>query len=132
MHANFRLDQRLKTALKLRQVRSLAIGIAAGMTLITAPTAAQSLRDITVLAASCANCHGTDGRSTGIIPSLAGRPESVLRAQLRAYKSDTPPPATTIMNRLAKGYNQDDLDALARHFSQLPATEAPAPRSTKR
>lgn len=113
-------------------MRGLTTALAAATVLIAGPTAAQSTRDITVLAASCANCHGTDGRSTGVIPSLAGRPESVLRAQLRAYKSDTPPPATTIMNRLAKGYNEADLDALARHFSQMPATEAPAPRSTKR
>ncbi len=25
------------------------------------------------IAANCANCHGTDGRSRGVIPSLAGQ-----------------------------------------------------------
>lgn len=93
-------------------VGALALGL-------SAPAQAQSTFDVTVLAASCANCHGTDGRSPGGMPSLAGRPEAVLKAQLMAYKSDTPPAGTTVMNRLAKGYSDDELAALAKHFSQI-------------
>lgn len=80
---------------------------------------AQSTFDVTILAGACANCHGTDGRSPGGMPSLAGRPESVLKAQLLAFKSETPPAGTTIMNRLAKGYTDDELAALATHFSNV-------------
>ena len=83
---------------------------------------AQATFDVTILAGACANCHGTDGRSPGGIPSLAGRPESVLKAQMLAYKSQTYPPGTTIMNRLAKGYSDAEIDALARHFSSLSPT----------
>ena len=74
------------------------------------------------MANSCANCHGPDGRSTTPIPSLAGRPEATLLEQLRAFASDTPPAGTTIMNRLVKGYQDADLEALARHFSEIPST----------
>lgn len=80
---------------------------------------AQSTFDISILAGSCANCHGTDGRSPGGIPSLAGRPESVLKSQMLAFKSQTPPPGTTIMNRLAKGYSVSEIDALAQYFARL-------------
>lgn len=88
----------------------------------------QSTFDVTILAGACANCHGTDGRSPGGIPSLAGRPEEVLRAQMLAYKSASPPAGTTIMNRLAKGYSDAEIDALARHFSGI----SPQPPSIKK
>jgi sulfide dehydrogenase cytochrome subunit len=85
---------------------------------------AQALFDVSILAESCANCHGTDGRSPGGIPSLAGRPAAVLKAQMLAYQSESPPAGTTIMNRLAKGYNDAEVEALAEHFSKI-APDAP-------
>lgn len=89
-----------------------------------------SVFDVTVLAAACANCHGTDGRSPGSIPSIAGRPETVLAQQLKAFKSDTPPAGTTIMNRLAKGLSDAQIDALAQHFSRI-ARSAPTQEVAK-
>jgi len=97
---------------------------AAALSLSAAAAHAQSTFDVTVLAGTCANCHGTDGRSPGGMPSLAGRPESALKAQLLAFKSDTPPVGTTVMNRLAKGYTDDELAALAKHFSQIKSQAA--------
>lgn len=85
--------------------------------------AEQTTFDVTVLAAACANCHGTDGRSPGSIPSIAGRPESVLARQLKAFQSDTPPADTTIMNRLLKGLSDEQVAALAKHFSQIPQSQ---------
>jgi sulfide dehydrogenase cytochrome subunit len=63
--------------------------------------------------------------------SIAGRPEVLLLEQLKAFKSDTPPPGTTIMNRLAKGYTDEQLAALAAHFSKISAT-APAAAPAKK
>ncbi len=80
---------------------------------------AQTTFDVSILAGSCANCHGTDGRSPGGIPSLAGRPEALLKSQMLAYKSDASPVGTTIMNRLAKGYSDEEIHALAVYFSQI-------------
>lgn len=108
----------MKTLIK--QLSTGVVSAVGGLVLgLSAPAQAQSTFDVTVLAAACANCHGTDGRSPGGMPSLAGRPEAVLKAQLMAYKSDTPPAGTTVMNRLAKGYSDDELAALAKHFSQI-------------
>ena len=111
--------------------RALALGLllAACMT----PAAAQSPDDVAVLAGSCANCHGTDGRLSGAIPSIAGRPENVLRAQLKAFKAEAPPPGTTIMHRLVKGYSDEQIDALAKHFAQIkPQAAAPAAAKGKK
>src|SRR5438105_15172921 len=39
------------------------------------------------LAATCANCHGTDGRSvTKEVPALPGRPKEVLGPQIKRFQ----------------------------------------------
>jgi cytochrome subunit of sulfide dehydrogenase len=81
-------------------------------------------QDVAVLAGPCANCHGTDGRTKGPIPSIAGRPAATIQAMLKAYKSDTPPPGTTIMNRLVKGYSDEQIEALAKYFAAIKAEGA--------
>ncbi len=90
----------------------------------SASTAAEATTfDVTVLAAACANCHGTDGRSPGSIPTIAGRPESILARQLNAFKSDDPPAGTTVMNRLTRGLSDAQIAALAAHFSNISKSE---------
>ncbi|MCH8475522.1 MAG: c-type cytochrome [Opitutales bacterium] len=74
------------------------------------------------IAQSCAACHGTDGRFHSEIPSLAGKPEPVLSALLIAYRNDSIPNAT-VMPRIAKGYTEEELRAVAAHFATLSATE---------
>jgi cytochrome c553 len=63
----------------------------------------------------------SDVKSATSIPVIAGKPEAVLKAQLLAYKSDKAPAGTTIMKRLAKGYSDDEIAALAAYFSTLDA-----------
>jgi len=102
-----------------------AFGFAALLSALVGPglaAADQPIFDVTVLAAACANCHGTDGRSPGSIPSIAGRPEAILKQQLQAFKSDTPPAGTTVMDRLTKGLSDQQIGALALHFSQISKT----------
>jgi cytochrome c553 len=70
----------------------------------------------TALALSCAACHGTDGKSPGAIPTLAGRPAKELKDALVGFKAGTRP--ATVMNRLAKGYTDQEIDALADYFSK--------------
>lgn len=74
-------------------------------------------QDVAVLAATCANCHGPDGRSTGGIPTLRGLPEAHLLQRLQAFKAGTASDAT-VMTRLAKGYDDAQIQALAQWFSQ--------------
>ncbi|HXF89024.1 MAG TPA: c-type cytochrome [Xanthobacteraceae bacterium] len=85
---------------------------------VNTPAVALTDEEVSVLAGSCANCHGPDGRSPGPIASLAGRPEALLRAQLRDFKAGKVP-NTTVMTRLSTGYSDEQLDALARYFSRL-------------
>jgi cytochrome subunit of sulfide dehydrogenase len=69
------------------------------------------------LAASCANCHGTEGRSaTTEVASLAGLPKDYLIAQMRAFRDGTRP--ATVMQQLAKGYSDAQIELVADYFSR--------------
>ena len=68
-----------------------------------------------LLAATCANCHGTDGRSVGGTESLAGMPGDKLLRKLAAFTSGEKP--ATIMHQIAKGYTPDQLALIAAYFA---------------
>ena len=71
------------------------------------------------LAATCANCHGTDGRAVAgeAMPRLAGQPREALAASLRAFRDGSRP--ATVMHQLAKGYSNEEIDALAAYFAAM-------------
>ncbi len=71
------------------------------------------------LAATCANCHGTDGYSAGGIPALAGVPKATLMSQLKAFRSGEKP--ATIMHQISKGYTEEQLELITGYLSSRPA-----------
>ena len=68
------------------------------------------------LAAPCAICHGTDGRtaSKDVVP-LAGLPREHIASQMRAFRDGQRP--ATVMHQITKGYNDAQIDALAAWFA---------------
>lgn len=83
----------------------------------SAPAASVSLQDVSVIAGTCANCHGPDGRSTGGIPTLRGVGERHLLLRMQAFKAGTASDAT-VMVRLMKGYDDAQIQALAQWFNR--------------
>jgi cytochrome subunit of sulfide dehydrogenase len=74
------------------------------------------------LAASCAMCHGTDGRSAGITDPLAGRPAQEIVTSVMLFREGKKP--GTIMNQIAKGYTDAQVAAIAAYFAeQKPASK---------
>lgn len=71
------------------------------------------------LAANCANCHGTQGRAKGAMPSLAGMPKATIVEQMKAFRDGKR--AGTIMPQLAKGYTDEQYELAAEYFSRQPA-----------
>ena len=70
-----------------------------------------------MLAYTCAGCHGTDGSSVGpSSPHIAGMNPEYFVESMKAYKSDERNP--TIMNRIAKGYSDEQIEAMAGFFSK--------------
>jgi len=67
------------------------------------------------VAANCTSCHGTDGRSRGGIPSLVGQDRLNLVQQMRDFRDGKRP--STIMQQLAKGYTDAEIDAAAAYLA---------------
>jgi sulfide dehydrogenase cytochrome subunit len=72
------------------------------------------------LAATCANCHGTQGKAVdgSAVPGLAGMPREYFVAQMQAFKAGSRP--ATIMHQLAKGYSDAQIQQLAAYFAAQP------------
>jgi cytochrome c553 len=72
------------------------------------------------MAANCAMCHGTNGRSAGGSPvaSLAGKPRDEIVQSMAQFKSGQKP--ATIMHQIAKGYTDEEIAALAAHYAGQP------------
>lgn len=70
-----------------------------------------------IIAAQCNGCHGFEGISKGIIPSLRGKPAVYLSESMKEFKSDKR--KGTVMNRIAKGYSNGELDNVAKYYSGL-------------
>ena len=68
------------------------------------------------LATACFTCHGTDGKSPGAIPSLHGKTTAYIEQKLKAFKADRQP--VTLMNRIAKGYSNRQLEAIAKFLGR--------------
>jgi cytochrome c553 len=77
------------------------------------------------LAAQCAQCHGTDGRAQpgAEVPGLAGLPANYIAEQMKAFRGGSRP--SSVMQQLAKGFSDAQVDQLARYFASQPAGSKP-------
>jgi cytochrome c553 len=93
---------------------AVAFALAAGNATVAvgADTNGTTGRDI---AANCTNCHRTDGRSSGGIPAIAGQDKVYLVQQLKDFRDGKRP--STIMQQLAKGYSDAEIDAAAAYLA---------------
>lgn len=69
------------------------------------------------LAATCANCHGTNGKVVrgSAVTSLAGLDKGYIVAQMNAFKAGTRP--ATVMHQISKGFNDAQIESLASYFA---------------
>lgn len=69
-----------------------------------------------MLGNTCAGCHGTHGNTNGpATPSIAGIMSEYFIDSMMAYKSGERP--STIMTRIAKGYSDEEIEAMAKYFA---------------
>jgi cytochrome subunit of sulfide dehydrogenase len=86
---------------------------------VAAPAFAQDAKTLNTraLAATCANCHGTEGQAvpSASVPGLAGLPAAYVVEQMKAFKAGTRP--ATVMHQLAKGYSDAQIEAIAAYYA---------------
>ena len=66
-------------------------------------------------AAGCANCHGTNGQAQPGHESLAGVAKDDLIKKMQDFKAGRRP--ATLMHQLAKGYTDEQIEAIAGYFA---------------
>lgn len=69
-----------------------------------------------LLSSTCYGCHGTDGSSRGpSMPSIAGMDATYFVESMQAFREGKR--AATVMTRIAKGYTDEEIKAMAQYFS---------------
>lgn len=84
------------------------------LAMLAAPAAAQE-RGV-LLAGACQGCHGASGGGSQGIPAIAGTHRRAgFAAILRDFRENKR--EATVMGRIARGYSEEDIAALAVHYA---------------
>ena len=105
----------------LAAVAMAAVGLQPGVADAQKTQGAQGAQDVNLarnLAASCANCHGTNGQARGDMKPLAGMSADRIIAAMADYKSGAQP--ATVMHQIAKGYTDEQIKQVAGFFDAQP------------
>jgi len=92
-----------------------ALAAAAALAIAAPHAMAQDANLARNLAATCANCHGTNGAARGDMKALAGVKADTLIAMINDYKSGTQP--ASIMHQISKGYTDEQIKLIAGYFA---------------
>ncbi len=106
----------LNKRMKIRLATVLVAGLAS---FVGATVSAQTKDELYVasVSATCAACHGTQGKDThgSAVVSLAGMPAANIILQMKAFKDGSRP--ATVMHQLSKGYSDAQVVMIANYFA---------------
>jgi len=91
------------------------VALLIGLSVAVAPPAQADDTAARSLAATCTGCHGTNGVSAGGIPTIAGVEKERIVALMKEFKDGKR--AATVMQQHAKGYTDEQIDAIAGWFA---------------
>lgn len=63
----------------------------------------------------CSGCHGSSGEGYGSIPRIRGKSEAEFFRKMQEFRADKR--EATVMNRIARGFDEAELALLAKYFS---------------
>lgn len=89
---------------------------AASLLLVIGSAAADTLKPET-MARNCFTCHGTGGHPVNGLAPLAGIDAKAIETSMIDFRSDRR--QATIMNRIAKGFTEAEIAALAQYLATL-------------
>ncbi len=97
--------------------RSFVIGCATAFTFAAVATPSKAdMASGDVMANTCYSCHGTNGVSAGAMPTISGKSQKFIAKNMKDFRSDKR--KGTVMNRIAKGFTEAEIDALSKIFGK--------------
>ncbi len=75
-------------------------------------------RSAEALSFNCFTCHGPEGIGAASMPTLRGKSADQLLARLLRFRQGAGDP--TIMDRIARGYTEEELARIAEYIAGLP------------
>jgi cytochrome c553 len=104
---------RIRLLARLHTLLFLAL---AAVTINAVPVhSGERVADVALLTASCSGCHAKNLPNNDF-PQIYGRPATEIREAMLAYRSDEL--SGTVMNRIAKGYSETEIDAMAQYLAE--------------
>jgi cytochrome subunit of sulfide dehydrogenase len=91
------------------------IAAALGASLLAAPAFAE--QPTPLIAQGCAGCHGQSGEGQGAVARIAGYDRDAFLAIWQEFRDNSRP--ATIMNRIAPGYTDEEVQILADYFASI-------------
>lgn len=100
-----------------RLVGAIALGAAFIASAADEGPALESGASGQMLADTCAGCHGTDGLSSGpASPTIAGMDDEYFVELMQGFRDDSI--YSTIMGRIARGYSDEEIEAMGEFFEE--------------
>ncbi len=90
------------------------VSLGAACVFAASPPAAQEVQT-RILVATCTGCHGTNGRSNGAIPGIAGLNKEYIIRAMREFRAEKR--ASTVMHQQTKAYSDAQIDRIAAFFA---------------
>jgi cytochrome c553 len=86
------------------------------LAIVLSMTAMAQAADAPPGAAGCSGCHASNARVDTPVPPLNGRPAADIATAMSEYKSGAR--KGTIMDRIAKGFSEEESRAIADWYAQ--------------
>jgi cytochrome subunit of sulfide dehydrogenase len=89
--------------------------LAAAIGLVSITAAAVASAEPPAGAAACSGCHPASARVTSPVPRLAGLDQAWIIRAMEDFRSGKR--AATVMDRIAKGFTDDEIQAIAAWYA---------------
>ena len=113
---------KIKTITQTLLIGAMAFGISASANAADKKKLLEGA-GVAMLSDTCAGCHGTDGASSGpASPNISGLSVDYFIETMQGFQDGSIP--STIMTRIAKGYTEAEIKAMAAHFGKMKFVKA--------
>jgi cytochrome c553 len=89
--------------------------VAAAIGMLSVAAAVVAYAEPPAGAVSCSGCHPASAKVTSPVPRLAGQDRAAIVRAMQDFRSGQR--AGTVMDRIAKGFTDDEIQALAAWFA---------------